>query len=112
MRQTVESYVATIVDLLNPKPTISSHLITANSGNNNQETAVYLLSQLTALYGDIRLISKSSQVFAQKQHQVQSLRSILSRVMDQIMSLSRQHAKVKDSKASISESANLTNSKK
>ncbi|KAL8984704.1 MAG: hypothetical protein Q9205_001393 [Flavoplaca limonia] len=110
--QTVELYVATIVDLLNPKPTISAHLITAKSASNNQETAVNLLSQLTALYGDSRLLSKSSQVFAQKQHQVQSLRSILSRVMDQIMSLSRQHAKVKESKASISESANLTNSKK
>ncbi|KAL8867364.1 MAG: hypothetical protein Q9198_008544, partial [Flavoplaca austrocitrina] len=77
--QTVELYVATIVDLLNAKPTISAHLITGKSGNNNQETAVNLLSQLTALYGDSRLISKSSQVFAQKQHQAQSLRSTLSR---------------------------------
>ena len=107
--QTIERYVATIVDLLNPKPTISAHVITANSGNNSQETATSLLSQLTALYGDSRLISKSLRAFAQKQHQVESLRSTLSRVMNQILSLSRQHANNKNSKASVSKSATLAN---
>ncbi|KAL8930115.1 MAG: hypothetical protein Q9172_000200 [Xanthocarpia lactea] len=89
--QTVERCVAVILDLLKPKPTFSAHLITAGSASNSQETAVNLLSHLTALFGDSRLISKSSQAFAQTEHQVDNLRSLLSRIMDQILLLSRQY---------------------
>ncbi|KAI4281781.1 MAG: hypothetical protein L6R38_003436 [Xanthoria sp. 2 TBL-2021] len=94
--ETIERYVTTIVDLLKPKPTISAHLITTSSTSNSQETAVNLLSNLTALYGDSRLVSKSSKAFAQNEHQMDSLRSILSRVMDQILSLSRQYPENED----------------
>lgn len=101
-----------IVDLLKPKPTISAHLITTGSTSNSEETAVNLLSNLTALYGDSRLVSKSSKAFAQNERQVDSVRSILSRVMVQILSLSRQYPENEDSKANIFESASFANGDK
>ncbi|KAL8656885.1 MAG: hypothetical protein Q9226_002479 [Calogaya cf. arnoldii] len=94
--ETIERYVATIVDSLKPKPTISAHLITTKSTSNSQRTALNLLSHLTALYGDSRLVTRSSQAFSRNEGQADSLRSILSRVMDQILSLSRQYSKNED----------------
>ncbi|CAO1599487.1 hypothetical protein XANCAGTX0491_003210 [Xanthoria calcicola] len=94
--ETIERYVTNIVDLLKPKPTISAHLITTGSASSCHEIAVNLLSNLTALYGDSRLVSKSSKAFGQKEHQVDRLRSVLSRVTDQILSLSRQYSENED----------------
>lgn len=110
--QTIERYVTNIVDLLKPKPTISAHLITTGSASSCHEIAVNLLSNLTALYGDSRLVSKSSKAFGQKEHQVDRLRSVLSRVTDQILSLSRQYSENEDSKTHISESRSFTNENK
>ncbi|KAL8852392.1 MAG: hypothetical protein Q9221_002776 [Calogaya cf. arnoldii] len=94
--ETIERYVATIVDSLKSKPTISAHLITTNSTRNSQRTALSLLDHLTALYGDSRLVIKSSQAFSRNEGQLDILRSILSRVMDQILSLSRQYSENED----------------
>lgn len=101
-----------IVDLLKAKPTISAHLITTGSASSCYETAMNLLSNLTALYGDSRLVSKSSKAFGQKEHQVDRLRSILSRVMDLILSLSRQYSESEDSKTPLPESPLFTNGDK
>lgn len=110
--QTIERYVTIVVDLLKPKPTISAHLITTGSASSCQETAVDLLRNLTALCGDSRLVSKSSKAFGQNEHQVDRLRSILSRVMDQILSLSRQYSENEDSKTHISKPRSFTNGDK
>ena len=101
--------MAVILDLLKPKPTFSAYLITAGSASNSQDTAVNLLSHLTALLGDSHLVSKSSQAFAQTEHQVDHLRLILTRVMDQILMLSRQYPGNEISMASISEPWSFAN---
>ncbi|KAL8675492.1 MAG: hypothetical protein Q9168_000004 [Polycauliona sp. 1 TL-2023] len=89
--KTIERYVATTVDSLKSKPSIAASLIPSSSTKSSQETVVNLLVHLTALYGDSRLVAKSSQAFAKSQHEVDNIRSILSRVMDQTLLLSRQY---------------------
>ncbi|KAL8725282.1 MAG: hypothetical protein Q9166_007456 [cf. Caloplaca sp. 2 TL-2023] len=88
--QTVERYVAAVLDSLKPKPTFSAHLYVADPSSNSPEAAMDLLSHLLNLSGVSRFVSKVSQAFAQKEYQDDGLRPLLSRVIDQILSLSRQ----------------------
>ncbi|KAI4248891.1 MAG: hypothetical protein L6R40_000903 [Gallowayella cf. fulva] len=89
--QTIDRYVATILDSTKPKPTFSTHLVDLKPSHNSEETAMILLDHLTALLGAGRHVPKISQTLAQENDQSDSLRSLLPRVMDQILSLSRQH---------------------
>ncbi|KAL8783433.1 MAG: hypothetical protein Q9213_004633 [Squamulea squamosa] len=94
--QTIERYVATILDLLKSKPTFSTHLINTGSASNSQQIAAAMLSHLTALYGDQRLVFKSSRALQQSEDHVDSLRSLLSRIIEQILMLSQQQSKGED----------------
>ncbi|KAI4255282.1 MAG: hypothetical protein LQ352_002655 [Teloschistes flavicans] len=69
--KTIERYLATIFDSLRPDPTFSTHLIPSASSNK-------------------RLVSRIAQAFTPDRAQIEYLRTIMSDVIDQILSLSRQ----------------------
>lgn len=71
-----------------------------------------LLDHLTALLGAGRHVPKISQTLAQENDQSDSLRSLLPRVMDQILSLSRQHPENEGSESILSESISVTDKDK
>ncbi|KAL8737733.1 MAG: hypothetical protein Q9181_001390 [Wetmoreana brouardii] len=87
--QTVERYMTTILDSLEPKPTFSTHLMTRSPLENPMKHTTNMLSHLIMLFGDKRLISKSSRAFTLESSHVDGLRTILSHVMDHVLSISR-----------------------
>ncbi|KAL8770926.1 MAG: hypothetical protein Q9209_003577 [Squamulea sp. 1 TL-2023] len=91
--QTIERYVATVLDLFKPKPTLSTHLINTGLASNSQQCAANMLSHLAALFGDQRLVSKSSRAFLPSDDHTDSLRSLLSRTIAQILMLSQKQPK-------------------
>ncbi|KAL8943210.1 MAG: hypothetical protein Q9216_001198 [Gyalolechia sp. 2 TL-2023] len=87
--QTVERYLNTIVDSLQSKPTFSVHLVPNDPSRNSEELVTDLLSHLVFLLKDKRLIIKISQSFALDRPRSEQLRTALSRITSQTLSLSR-----------------------
>ncbi|KAL8706643.1 MAG: hypothetical protein Q9201_000340 [Fulgogasparrea decipioides] len=91
--QTVERYMTTVLDSLEPKPAFSAHLMAHSPLENPVEHTTNMLSHLIMLLGDKRLMFKSSRAFTLENSHVDGLRKILSRVTDQALSISRKFPK-------------------
>ncbi|KAL8963488.1 MAG: hypothetical protein Q9193_000251 [Seirophora villosa] len=87
--QTADHYLATILDALSAKQTFSTHLLTRLHTKSSEEAVLDLLSHLILLLGDIRLVARMSQAFAQEENQVQILRPMISHITNQTLALSR-----------------------
>lgn len=55
-----------------------------------REEAIHMISYLCMLFEDKRLVSRIAQAFTPDRAQIEYLRTIMSDVIDQILSLSRQ----------------------
>ncbi|KAL9012480.1 MAG: hypothetical protein Q9173_002757 [Seirophora scorigena] len=89
MSGTADHYLATILDALSAKQTFSTHLLTRLRTESSEEAVLDLLSHLILLLGDIRLVARMSQAFAQEENQVQNLRPMISHITNQTLALSR-----------------------
>ncbi|KAI4087894.1 MAG: hypothetical protein LQ344_006478 [Seirophora lacunosa] len=87
--QTADHYLATILDALSAKQTFSTHLLTRLPTKSSEEAVLDLLSHLILLLGDIRLVARMSQAFAQEENQVQILCPMISHITNQTLALSR-----------------------
>ncbi|KAL8715540.1 MAG: hypothetical protein Q9220_000876 [cf. Caloplaca sp. 1 TL-2023] len=90
---TLDQYVATIVDCMSPKPTFSAHLTAHDSPKSSEEFVIGLLDYLVSLLENQRITNKTRQAFASDASQAESLRPILSRIMDQVLSLAQKSSK-------------------
>ncbi|KAL9049980.1 MAG: hypothetical protein Q9206_005271 [Seirophora lacunosa] len=89
VKRTADHYLATILDALSAKQTFSTHLLTRLPTKSSEEAVLDLLSHLILLLGDIRLVARMSQAFAQEENQVQILRPMISHITNQTLALSR-----------------------
>ncbi|KAL8964968.1 MAG: hypothetical protein Q9183_004109, partial [Haloplaca sp. 2 TL-2023] len=87
--ETVERFAATVLDSTQTKPTFSSHLV-SSPHQNSKDGGTSMMAYLAALLGDKRLLSKCKGAFTSEKSHVAGLRSTLARIMDQLLSLSRQ----------------------
>ncbi|KAL8867772.1 MAG: hypothetical protein Q9174_005445, partial [Haloplaca sp. 1 TL-2023] len=91
--ETVERYVATILDSTQKKPTFSSHLVNS-SPQLPKDGGTSMMAHLVALLGDRRLLSKCTGAFTSDGSRLAGLRTTLARIMNQVLSLSRQSQNV------------------
>ncbi|KAL8953486.1 MAG: hypothetical protein Q9222_000690 [Ikaeria aurantiellina] len=91
--QTLDRFVATIVDFSSPKPTFSAHFTAHDPSKDPEEIVPGLLNHLRSLLGNQRIMNKTRQVFVSDGSQAQSLRPVLSKIMDQVLSLAQQSSK-------------------
>ncbi|KAL9594556.1 MAG: hypothetical protein Q9219_006970 [cf. Caloplaca sp. 3 TL-2023] len=87
--QTIDRYVSTVKDLLDPKPTFSMHLVERTLLKTPEALAMDLLSHLVSLLRDKHLVTKMLQVFKHDKPRSESSRLDISRVTNRVLSLSQ-----------------------
>ena len=85
---TVEKYLDVILDILKPKPTSSSYLVTIDQGYTPESAANNLLPLPSMILGAKQLISRTARILSEEKQEADMIRTIYGRLLEQIFVLS------------------------
>ena len=85
--QTVEKYLDTALDLLEPKPTLSAHLLNNEAVRSVHDKVVNLLPLLPIILKERRLNGRIEKLLSQGGDEASLIRSLYGKIFEQILSL-------------------------
>ena len=83
----MEKYIETVIDCLKPEPKLSSTLITLGDGQTRASAALNLLSLPSKIFYAQCLATKVGKVLSKGDESALELRSLYSRMIEQMLSL-------------------------
>ncbi len=87
--QTVEKYLDVAFDILKPKPTSSSCLVTMDKDHTPESILANLLSLPSMILSDEHLISRTAKVLNEEKEEADIIRATYGRLLEQIFALSQ-----------------------